>query len=239
MPKEELSELANNFQQRRGFPPGLDPDILIAIRMNLGQRLKPGANREEILAAVRAAVLDFYGSDPAMAAEAFEFLLETTRQPEGSIIDPELAKVHEAVKEVKDKYGSEEEKGKDIRAGRNIIGTLREFVDKGHGTAESFRTLYKKVIDIPSEQWDMKTLYETLVPEGTSWKKAFPLNSFLMRSMAEDAKREGPTIDPLLLTERMAELQKTRVFISMHRFFGKRCEGEDSLVAKQFDRIGE
>lgn len=203
IPVELIKDSANQFQRRN---PELKSEVLTLLR----QYIKPGDSKDEILKKIR----EFY-ADPALADEALEFLLETTQG--------ELAKqCQEARNEL------QQEKGREIAAGRNIGVQARAASEKGLGSPTEMRDLYRDVTGNPR---DAPTMFQEL-----SAKYPYPalkkVTDFLLHSLGTDLKAKGPSIEPGQLHRLIGETRSLQAILGVYRFFRLRMR----LVNSQFAR---
>ena len=203
LPVEAIKDQADQFQRR-------NPELKASILTLLRQYIKPGDTKEEILKKLR----EFY-SDPSLADEALEFLLETT--------DGELAK---QCQEAKDELN--QEKGREIAAGRNIGVQARAASDKGLGSPTQLRDLYR---DITGNPRDSNALFDEL-SHKYAFKDLKKVTDFLLHSLGTDLKAKGPSIEPGQLHRLIAETRSLQAILGVYRFFRLRMR----LVNFQFER---
>jgi type III secretion protein W len=205
LPIEQIKDMAGQFQKR-------NPEMKASVLTLLRQYIKPGDTKEEIL----KKILEFY-SDPSLADEALEFLLETT--------DGELFK---QCQEAKDEL--QQNKGREIAAGRNIGVQARSASEKGLGTPTELRDLYR---DITGNPRDSGTLFDEL-SRKYAFKDLKKVTDFLLHSLGADMKSKGPSIEPGQLHRLIAETRSLQAILGVYRFFRLRMR----LVNSQFARHG-
>ena len=205
LPVERIKDSADQFQRR-------NPELQASVLTLLRQYIKPGDSLDEIL----KKLLEFY-ADPALADEALEFLLETT--------DGELFL---NCKAAKDKLN--QEKGRDIKSGRNIGVQARTASEKGLGSPTQMRDLYR---DITGNPRDSNTLFSELSGRY-AFKDLKKVTDFLLHSLGADMKSKGPSIEPGELTRLIAETRSLQAILGVYRFFRLRMR----LVESQFAREG-
>lgn len=205
LPIEKIKDSAQQFQRRN---PEMQQNALVTLR----ERLKEGATKEEILSLVN----EFY-TDATLADEALDFLLETT--------EGELA---EQVKEAKDELN--QERGREILAGKNIANIARQGAEKGLGTAGSLRDLYR---DITGNPRDSPTLFDEL-SKKYAFKDLQKVMSFLLHSLGADMKSKGSSIPQGELHRLMTETRSLQAILGVYRFF----RGRMPLMDKMFARDG-
>lgn len=205
LPIEQIKDQADQFQRR-------NPELKSSVLTLLRQYIKPGDSKDEIL----KKLLEFY-QDPALADEALEFLLETT---EGEL--------NVQVQAAKDELN--QEKGREIAAGRNIGNQARAASDKGLGTPTQLRDLYR---DITGNPRDSATLFDQLSRQY-AFKDLKKVTDFLLHSMGADMKSKGPSIEPGQLHRLITETRSLQAILGIYRFF----RGRMRLVNSMFSRSG-
>ena len=116
-------------------------------------------------------------ADASLADEALDFLAETS--------DTQLLA---ATQEAKEKFNKD--KGKEIRAGRNMGMQAREFAKEGLGSPTSLRDLYREIILNPREPLK---LFDELA-EKFRFPKLKSAITFMLHSLGSDLKAKGPSI---------------------------------------------
>lgn len=205
LPIERIKDSADQFQRR-------NPEMKASVLTLLRQYIKPGDTKEEILKKIR----EFY-ADPSLADEALEFLLETC--------EGELAR---QCQEAKDELN--QEKGREIAAGRNIGVQARAASDKGLGSPTQLRDLYR---DITGNPRDSNTLFDEL-SRKYAFKDMKKVTDFLLHSLGTDMKAKGPSIEPGQLHRLIAETRSLQAILGVYRFFRLRMR----LINSQFARHG-
>ncbi len=205
MPVEQMKDEANKYEQKY-------PELKSKVLMLLREQIKPGDTEEEILKKLE----EFY-SDPSLADEALEFLLDTT---EGEL--------HQTVQKAKDMLN--ENKGREITAGRNISEQARAASDKGLGTPSSMRDMYR---DITGNPRDAQTLFGEL-SQKYAFKELTKVTNFLFHSLGADMKAKGSSIPRGELSNLIAEVRTLQAIMGVYKFF----QGRMDLMAKMFESGG-
>ena len=200
---EKLSEISEQFERSN---PELHARNLLALR----SRIKNSDTPEEIL----EKVLEAY-PDHSLADEALDFLARTSS---GQLAEKILL-CRERFNEV---YGRE------IRAGRNIHITAREFSSKGLGSPTGLRDLYRDVTGNPREAL---TLFEELTTKYP-FDKMKTIISFLLHSLGSDPKSKGPSIARGELHRLTSETRSLQAILGVFRYFQSRM----SLINNSFSR---
>lgn len=200
LPIQQLKDLADQFQRRN---PELKANVLVLLR----DAIKPEDSKEEIF----KKLMEFY-SDVTLADEALEYLLSTT--------DGELAR---KIQELKDELN--QERGREIAAGRNMSTQAREAAEKGLGTATSMRDMYR---DITGNPRDSTTLFDELA-QKYAFKDLKKVIDFLLHSLGSDMKAKGPSIDRALLHRLFTETRSLQAILGVYRFFRGRMHLVETL----------
>jgi type III secretion protein W len=196
-----MKEDAAKYEQK-------NPELKAKVLMLLREKIKPGDTEEDILKKLE----EFY-SDPSLADEALDFLLDTT---EGEL--------HQTVQKAKDMLN--ETKGREITAGRNISEQARAAAEKGLGTPTSMRDMYR---DITGNPRDAQTLFSEL-SQKYAFKELTKVTNFLFHSLGADMKAKGASIPRGELSNLMAEVRTLQAIMGVYRFF----KGRMSLMSKLF-----
>jgi type III secretion protein W len=203
LPLELIKDMAGQFQQRNSE---LRSNVLILLR----EYIKPDDTTEDIL----KKVLEFY-PDVSLADEALEFLLETT--------DGELRnKVLEAKEQLN------QERGREIVAGRNIGPVAREASENGLDTPSNLRDLYRDVTGNPR---DSNTMFEEL-SQKYAFKELKKVIDFLLHSLGSDMKSQGPSIPRGMLHRLFTETRSLQAILGVYRFFRGRMHLMETLFQK-------
>lgn len=203
LPIAALKNLADQFQRRN---PELKADTLVRLR----QAIKPDDSKEEIL----RKLTEFYG-DPSLADEALEYLLETT---EGDLANK--------IREIKEELN--QEKGREIVAGRNIAIQARQAASQGLGTPTNMRDMYRDITGNPREA---TALFEELA-QKYAFKDLKKVVDFLLHSLGADMKSKGTSIEPAELQRLFSEARTLQAILGVYRFFRGRMELTQSLFEK-------
>lgn len=205
LPIEQMKDEASKYEQKN---PELKSQVLVLLR----EKIKPGDTEEEILQKLE----EFY-ADPSLADEALEYLLDTT---EGEL--------HQTVQKAKDMLN--ENKGREITAGRNISEQARAAAEKGLGTPTSMRDMYR---DMTGNPRDAQTLFGEL-SQKYAFKELTKVANFLFHSLGADMKSKGPSIPPGELSNLIAEVRTLQAIMGVYRFF----KGRMDLMGKLFESGG-
>jgi type III secretion protein W len=202
---EEVAEIADKFQQKNYE---LKANTLLILK----SRLKPDETAEDLL----SKVLETY-SDHALADEALDFLIETSR---GQLL--------EAAKKAKEQLN--QNFSREILAGRNMGTQAREFSEQGLGSPTSLRDLYREITGRPREPLK---LFEEL-SERFPYAKLKSTITFLLHSLGSDLKSKGPSIPRGELKTLLDETRSLQGILGIFRFFQSRM----TLVNRQFESYG-
>lgn len=207
LPPDEIKKQAKKRQDNN---PELKEESLTELR----KQIKPGDTKEEILKTVGR----FY-SDPSLADEALEFLMETTK--EGSPLNLEVQDAREDFLDTNER---------EITAGRNIAQDAREASEKGLGSPTSLRDMYR---DITGNPRDSTTMFGELSGKY-AFKELKKVVDFLLHSLGSDMKAKGPSIPRGELHRLMTETRSMQAILGVFRFF----EGRMGLVEGLFSKYG-
>lgn len=198
---EKVDEVAARFQ-RNNYE--LNARTLLILR----SRLLATDTPEEVL----EKVLALY-PDPALADEALDFLIETA--------SPDLLPI---VRLAKERFNAN--RGREIRAGRNMGAFAREFSKEGLGSPTSLRDLYRDITGSPREPIK---LFDELA-DKFPYEKLKPMIFFLLHSLGSDLKSKGPSISRVELKRLIDETRSLQGILGVFRFFQSRMR----LIQKQF-----
>ncbi len=151
--------------------------------------------------------------DASLADEALDFLIETSE-----------AQLLAATQEAKDKLNKD--KGKEIRAGRNMGAQAREFSQEGLGSPTSLRDLYRDIISNPREP---VRLFDELA-EKFRYPKLKAAITFMLHSLGADLKAKGPSIQRGELKRLLDETRSMQGILGVFRFFQSRMR----LIQREF-----
>ncbi len=202
---EEIVEVAERMQKNNYE---LQAKTLLILR----ERVTSGNTQEETL----AKVLEMY-PDHALADEALDFLIETSR---GDL--QVIAK--KAKEQLNQQYARE------ILAGRNMGAQSREFSEKGLGSATSLRDLYREITGTPREP--LKLFQE--LTDKFPYDKLNTTIMFLLHSLGADLKAKGPSIPRGELKMLLDETHSLQGILGVFRFFQSRMQ----LISRQFASYG-
>jgi type III secretion protein W len=202
---QRLEEVSEQFSRK-------NPELQVRSLLLLRSRINQGDTREDIL----RKVLEMY-PDHSLADEALDYLLATT---EGTLAD----EVRMAKEDFNARFGRE------IKAGKNIAEQAREFSQQGLGSPTGLRNLYRDVTGNPR---DANALFNELTTKF-NYEKMKTVIDFLLRSMGNDLKSKGPSIDRGELYQLLTESRKLMSILGIFRFFNSRM----NLISSAFDRQG-
>ncbi len=225
--KKTEEDLADRYGRRN---PELPPDRLRQLRENLRQR----QSAEEILEEVTDA---FY--DPTLADEALEYLEKQTT----GILQGNVRRARELLNE---------QKGREIIAGRNVDAAAKAYHKKGIGSGPTeLRDLYR---DITGNPRNHNTLFSEL-SNKYPFDQLKLIVAFLLKGLAYDLKSKGPSIQEAELMLLMTETRNLQSILWVFLFFRGRlglirslfsqygAEGEEELsfekLAKEFIKLVE
>ncbi|MGB7977772.1 MAG: HrpJ domain-containing protein [Chlamydiales bacterium] len=174
----------------------------------LRSQVSKGDTPADVLKAVQAIY-----ADAALADEALDFLAETS--------DAELLA---ATQEAKEKFNKD--KGKEIRAGRNMGAQAREFAKEGLGSPTGLRDLYRDIILNPREPLK---LFDELA-EKFQYPTLKSAITFMLHSLGSDMKAKGPSIQRGELKRLLDETRSMQGILGVFRFFQSRMR----LIQREF-----
>jgi len=197
----KIDEASERFQKNNYE---LNAKTLRILRSQLSQSDTPDSVLKKV-AAVYA--------DAALADEALDFLVETTE-----------AQLLAATQEAKAKLNKD--RGKEIRAGRNMGAQAREFAEQGLGSPQSLRDLYR---DITQNPRDPLKLFDELT-ERFRYPKLKSAIGFMLHSLGSDLKSKGPSIQRGELKRLIDETRSMQGILGVFRFFQSRAK----LIQREF-----
>ncbi len=198
---EKVDEVAERFH-KNNFE--LNPKTLRILR----SQVTKADTSDEILRKV-----DQVYKDASLADEALDFLIETSD-----------AGLLAATQEAKEKLNKD--KGKEIRAGRNMGAQAREFSKEGLGTPTSLRDLYRDIVLNPREPIK---LFDELA-EKFRYPKLKAAITFMLHSLGADLKAKGPSIQRGELKRLLDETRSMQGILGVFRFFQSRMR----LIQREF-----
>jgi len=198
---EKVDEASERFQKNNYE---LNAKTLRILRSQLSN----ADTAEEILKKVEAVY-----RDAALADEALDFLTEITD-----------AQLQAATQEAKEKLNKD--RGKEIRAGRNMGAQAREFAKQGLGSPTSLRDLYR---DITLNPRDPLKLFDELT-EKFRYPKLKSAITFILHSIGSDLKSKGPSIQRGELKRLLDETRSMQGILGVFRFFQSRMR----LIQREF-----
>ncbi|MCB1117854.1 MAG: hypothetical protein KDK50_04650 [Chlamydiia bacterium] len=152
-------------------------------------------------------------SDPALADEALDYLLETL--PPGS-------RAHERAKEAKTRLN--QLRGREVRSGRNMGDIARAHTELANPTA--LRDLYR---DITGNPRDATTLFEELI-QKFNFNKMKEAIDFILKALRSDLTAKGSSISHGELKSLIDEARNMQAILGVYSFF----LGRSNLVVKEF-----
>ena len=198
---EQIEEAASRFQKNNYE---LNAKVLQIIRQKISD--------EDTLDQLLEKVLAVYG-DASLADETLDFLLQTTS-----------GDLQAKVRAVKERFN--EERGREIRAGRNMGAEAREFAKEGLGSPTSLRDLYRDITGNPREALK---LFEELT-DKFSYARLKPAITFLLHALGSDLKAKGPSIARGELKRLLDETRSLQGILGVFRFFQSRMR----LIGREF-----
>jgi len=198
---ETVDEVAERFQ-KNNFE--LNSKTLRVLR----SQVTKGDTSDAILKKV-----DNVYKDASLADEALDFLIETS---ETALLA--------ATQEAKTKLNKD--KGKEVRAGRNMGAMAREFAKEGLGSPTSLRDLYR---DILLNQREPVKLFDELA-EKFRYPKLKSAITFMLHSLGADMKAKGPSIQRAELKRLLDETRSMQGILGVFRFFQSRMR----LIQREF-----
>lgn len=203
--EKQLKDTAKQFETR-------NPELKQKMLMLLRKYLKQGDSKDEILRKVK----EFY-EDVSIIDEAMDFLEETTG-----------GELKEAVKEAKEELNKNSQR--EIAAGRNIASQARKFAEKGLGSPNALRDMYR---DITGNPRDSRQLFQELSGRF-KFAELRKVCDFLFHSLGADLKAKGPSISHAFLSRLMTECRSLQAILGVYNFF----RGRMGLVRKLFTQNG-
>lgn len=198
---ETVDEVAERFQ-KNNFE--LSPKTLRILRSQV--------TKADSSDAILQKVENVY-KDAALADEALDFLIETS---ETALLA--------ATQEAKAKLNKD--KGKEVRAGRNMGAMARQFAKEGLGSPESLRDLYRDILLNPREP---VKLFDELA-EKFRYPKLKSAITFMLHSLGADMKAKGPSIQRAELKRLLDETRSMQGILGVFRFFQSRMR----LIQREF-----
>jgi type III secretion protein W len=198
---DKVDEASERFQKNNYE---LNSKTLRILRSQLSKSDTP----EEIIQKVEAVY-----ADAALADEALDFLMDVS---DGQLLA--------ATQEAKDKFNKD--RGKEIKAGRNMGAQAREFAQQGLGSPTSLRDLYR---DITLNPRDPLKLFDELT-EKFRYPKLKSAINFMLHSLGSDLKSKGPSIQRPELKRLIDEARSMQGILQIFRFFQSRMK----LIQREF-----
>ncbi len=201
--KREIQDEASKSEKR-------NPELKAQILLLLLSKAKDCRDKEELLK-----LLNQFYPDPSLADEALDFLLATTR-----------GELQEIVKQAKEEL--QEQKGREIQAGKNINAEVQKYSSAGLGAATKLRDLYRDITGNPREP--IQLFLE--LGDRFSYKDLRKVLAYLFHSLGADLKSQGPSIPPGLLHRLLTEVRNLQAGLGILQFFRNRMR----LVGYLFDK---
>ncbi len=214
---EKAKDLAQEFQRH-------NPDLKEKGLLNLRDMLKNCKTPEEALETAAKAYHEAFLQD-----EALRFV-------EASI-DPE-SELYQTLHEARDQLYNE--KGAEIRAGRNINADALKFALNGLGKPEAMRQLYLEIVNNPREPVDLFNHLSQMVAQNAPPGQAFPLKQlkaitdFVFHALGTDMKSAGPSVEQALLLRLFNGARTMQALTGLFHHFEKR----DAYLHAEFARYG-
>ena len=202
-PPADVNESAERFAKK-------NPELKSQILQLLLDKIKDAKTKEEI-----TKLLQTFYSDPTIADDALDFLLETTR---GSL--------NKLVQEAKEDHT--QQFGREIQAGKNIQSEVIKATDAKLGTPNTLRDLYRDITGNPREPVN---LFLEL-SDRYAYKDLRKVLAFLFHSLGSDLKSQGPSINPGLLHRLLTEVRSLQAILGVYQFFRNRMRLVDSMFKK-------
>lgn len=187
---KKVDETATRYHKENS---DLSKKLLLVLR-NL---LKESDTSEDIL----KKVLQFY-SDPTLADEALDFLIETTA---GKLCQECIKAKNELNKLFE----------REIKAGKNIKAETQDFSKKGFGTQSDLRFLYR---DITGTVRTTQTLFEELA-QKYNFDQLKTVLKFLFNALGADFRSKGPSISSAELQKLIDDTKSLQAIYQLYKFF--------------------
>jgi type III secretion protein W len=203
LPVEEVKQSAERFSKR-------NPELKSQILQLLLDKIKGVKDKDELLK-----ILAQFYSDPTVADDALDFLLETT-----------VGDLNKIVQEAKDAHNAQF--GREIAAGKNIASEVMKATDAKLGTPTTLRDLYRDITGTPREPVN---LFIEL-SDRFAYKDLRKVLAFLFHSLGTDLKAQGPSIPPGLLHRLLSEVRSLQAILGVYQFFRMRMRLIDGLFKR-------
>ncbi len=202
--KKGEDDLADGYNKRN---PELPKERLREMR----SQIREGASADEILETV-----DRFFKDPTLADEALEYLSKST----SGDLQSSVLRAKELLNE---------QKGREIIAGRNVDAAAKAYAEKGTGaTPTELRDLYRDITGTPR---DHNLLFEELSKQYdfTSLKMVV---AFLLKGLGFDLKSKGPSIQQAELIRLLTEVRNLQSILWVYLFF----KGRMRLIQRELKK---
>ena len=203
IPEKDVKEQASRFEKRNS-------ELKAQILQVLLEKARSCRDKDELLKLVN----EFY-PDPMLADEALDFLLATT-----------LGELKEIVRQAKEELNAQ--RGREIKAGRNIGEEVQKYVSLGLGTPSKLRDLYRDITGNPREPI---SLFLEL-GDRFNYKEMRKVLAYLFHALGTDLKSQGPSIPPGMLHRLLSEVRNLQAGLGVLQFFRNRMR----LVTFLFQR---
>ncbi len=200
---EKIDELATRYQKQNYE---LHKKSLLLLR----EKVLQDDTAEEIL----KKVLEFY-PDKALADEALDFLIETTK---GSLREEAIR----AKEELNAKFGRE------VKSGRNIKTEAQAFAKEGLGAPTSLRDFYREVT---GKSRDAQTLFNEIF-RSFKFEDIKKLIKFLFHALGADLRSKGPSISRPELLKLVDDTKSLQAILGLYKFFLSRMR----LIQSEFSK---
>lgn len=190
LPTKEIQEEAKRFcRDNQEFK----EDDLVELR----QKLKKGASKEEILELVAS-----QAKDAAQTDALLEFLYATTTGED-----------QKQISEIRQEHANENTG--ELKAARNTEALIRNAKEKGLGTPVELRALYQ---EFTKADLDTNQMFDRLTTEYNDYPKIELAIKYLHKSLAVDGKSEGPSIEPAKLQDRNNEIRMLQAILGTYKW---------------------
>ncbi|MEI6242752.1 MAG: type III secretion system gatekeeper subunit SctW [Chlamydiota bacterium] len=204
---EKIKEVEKTFETEEQLQKDY-PELSLRTLKALRESLLEADTPETIL----RKVLDFY-PDFTIADEALDLLLQTTQ---GDL----ASNVYLAKELLNTRHGRE------VKAGKNIAQEVKEFSEKGLGTPNALRDMYR---DITANPRTPLFLFDQL-SKKYPYSQLKKISHFLLHALGSDLKSKGSSISKPELTRHLEDVKSLQAILGVFRFFQSRM----LLIQKQF-----
>lgn len=202
-PIDEMKSSAERFSKRNSE---FKPQIL----QLLADKIKNCKTKEDL-----RKILEQFYSDPTLADDALDFLLEVTR-----------GDLNNLVREAKADHNADH--AREIQAGRNIQEEVLKATSQKLGAPTTLRDLYRDITGNPREP---VALFLEL-SDRYAYKDLRKVLAFLFHSLGADLKAQGPSIAAGMLFRLLSEVRSLQAILGVYGFFKARMD----LISSLFQR---